>query len=591
MKRNHRLIHFTYAFAALGVLFAGCLAAAPGQQPVYVYLYAKVSDHVNLAMSEDRLRHVLPEVEQYRQAHPEAHVSATVLFSGAVSKALQDRNNQTHVLDFVKDYIRRGVIEPGYDGTDEPTYDVRPLLKVSVQQPPQERWTTRQTVADQFLTQARDPLTGAPLSGSGGLKEMQEVFGPARDIRGLELAVEDYRPPTRPNIPIGTAPPLDSVKPRFGVFREVGGDTETLQMLAKYNTNAIMFGLSSANPAQFPGYGETIKHFGELMAPAPDTAPEVYWQDYALRLSEAAPPVRPVKAVDGVEGLKGMLDKANRSTLQVVQVELGSIANYLQPDFAKTAFNAPVQYAYAHPQAPQLPADALRPAADVNAGWSREDALLKWLTEDFFRNNSGSQFQSSTGLSKMAVASTGFSVSTDGLRAAVGDALQKLGNDNHLFDYFRVDGHYLSLAELFQVLTDELAGFHQTGKLPQSVKVAKVYGPFRLVTGHGPNVGEVTAGDLETLCASIDGPLHDETSTGVPKNSVPPLLKLNGLDVNPAQLIRLMAQALANPAPETKLPVRMVYMFTEMGGDLPKTRLLYDVGFVWTLKPAPLTTN
>lgn len=191
----------------------------------------------------------------------------------------------------------------------------------------------------------------------------------------------------------------------------------------------------------------------------------------------------------------------------------------------------------------------------------------------------------------MAKVGTGFSVSTDGLRAAVADALQKLGNDNHLLDYFRVDGHYLSLAEMFQVLTDELAEFHQTGKLPQSVKVARVYGPFRLVTGHGPNVGEVTAGDVETLCAEIDGPLHDETSTGVPKNSVPPMLKLNGMDLNPAQMVRLMAQALATPAPDTKLPVRMVYTLSEAGGNIPKTRLVFDVGFVWTIKPAPLAIN
>ena len=145
-------------------------------------------------MTEDRLRHILPEVERYRQSHPEAHISATILFSGAVSKSLQDRNGQTHIVDFVKDYIRRGVIEVGYDGTDEPTYDVRPMLKLSLLQSPQERWKQRQTVADEFLAEARDPLTGAPASGTGGLKEMQEVFGKAAYIKGLELALETYRP-------------------------------------------------------------------------------------------------------------------------------------------------------------------------------------------------------------------------------------------------------------------------------------------------------------------------------------------------------------------------------------------------------------
>ena len=87
------------------------------------------TDQVNIAMSEDRLRHILPLVERYRQMHPEGRLSATVLFTGAVSEALEQRNAQTHILDYVKDYIRRGVIEAGYDGADEPTYQQRPTLE------------------------------------------------------------------------------------------------------------------------------------------------------------------------------------------------------------------------------------------------------------------------------------------------------------------------------------------------------------------------------------------------------------------------------------------------------------------------------
>jgi hypothetical protein len=592
---KYTMKHLSYALAAIGLLLGGVLSGAPGQQPVFVYLYAKVTDHVNLAMTEDRLRQILPMVQRYQQSHPEAHASATILFSGAVSKALEQRNGQTHILDFVRDYIRRGVIEAGYDGTDEPTYDVRPTLKLTMREPPEERWKIRQKVADQFLADARNPLTGDPDSGDGGLKEMQEVFGKAADIRGLDLATATYRPaphvrrtPAPPGTPV---PGPDEFGPKTGVFREAGGDTETLQMLAKYNTTAILSGIFAANPAQIPGYNAETTHFGQIMSPVPDTAPEVFWQDNTLRLSEGAPPVRPVKAVDGVEIFKTVLDKANRSTLQVVQVELGALDDYLKPEFARTSPNAPLRYAYAHPQAPELPLDMLRPAAEVRAAWSKEDALLTWLSGEYFGANPGSQFLSNARLSKMAGASTGFRVSTDSLRTEMTAALQKLGNDTHPFDYLHVDGHFLSLAELFQVLTDELAEFHKTGKLPQSVTVAKIYGPFRLVTGHGPNVGDLTAGDLESLCADIDAPLHDDTSSDVPHNSVPPLLKLKDMDLNPAQMLRLMGLALSNPAPEAKIPVRMLYLLGEAGTILPKTRPLYDIGFVWTLKPAPLAIS
>ena len=112
-----------------------------------------------------------------------------------------------------------------------------------------------------------------------------------------------------------------------------------------------------------------------------------------------------------------------------------------------------------------------------------------------------------------------------------------------------MDDHFLSLAELFQVLTDELAEFHKAGKLPQSVKVAKVYGPFRLVTGHGPNDGRSNRRATWRPCARIStAALHDDTSNVVPNNSVPPLMKLNGMDLNPAQMLRLMSLALANPS-------------------------------------------
>jgi hypothetical protein len=581
--------------AAASLLSGGYLDGAPGQQSAFIYLYAKVSDHVNIDMSESRLRHILPALEKYRQAHPDAHATATILFSGAISKALEDRNPQTHIVDYVKDYIRRDIIEAGYDGTDEPTYDVRPTLKFTSAQGPDDRWHYRQAIAERFLTEARDPLTGAPASGSGGLKEMQSVFGTAAYLKGMDLALEAYRPALRYRGPSGTLglppPPGKEVRPRFGIFREVGGDTELLQVMRPLNTTALMFGVPSSNPAQLAGYREAITRFGELMSPAADTPPELYWQDYVLHLSEGAPPVRGVKAVDGVEALKSILDKANRSTVQVIQVELDSVDNYLQPAFAKTAANAPLQYAYDHPQAPGLPTDQRLPAADTRTAWAKEDALLDWLASDFFRNNAGSRFISNQDLSKMAGAATGFSVSIPHLQTEVSTALQKYEHDTHIFDYLRVDDHYLSLAELFQVMTDALAQYRQTGKLPDSVKAAKVYGPYRLVTGHGPNEGEITAGELEQLCADIAPGLHDDTSTGVPKNSIRPLFKLNGMDINPAQMIRLMGLALANPAPETRLPVHMTYMLAEAGALVPKSRPAFDIGFVWTLKPALLAIN
>jgi hypothetical protein len=575
--------------AVLGMLCAGHARAAATDQPVFIYFYARIGDHVNLDMSEDRLRHIIPLTQKYREMHPEAHISTTILFSGAVSRALQQRNASTHILDFVKDYVRRGIIEVGYDGTDEPTYTHRPTLVFTDNQSPEECWRLRQTVATQSLTEARDPLTGAPAVGNGGLKEMQAVFGPATCLKGLDLALKEDRAHgryyKRGDLP---GPIPGGVAPIPGVYTEVGGDTETLQAMRPYNTKAIVFGVPAVNPAQLPGYSESVSHFGEMMSPIPETAPEIYWQDDVLRISERSRHVLPMKAFTGVESLKTLLSNVDRDKLHVIQVELGAPEAYLQPAFVKTAPNAALKYAYDHPQDPKLPADDLLAPAAMTAAWAKEDELLGWVSGNFFPANSGSRAVDAADLKKMAGASTGFTVSTASLQAQLVELMNKWHHDTFTPSYLKVDDHYLSLADWFQVMTDELAEFHRAGKLPQSVKVVKVRGPLYMTTGHGPNVGDVTVADLAALCANIAGPLHDDSSSEIPKNAIPSVLTINGTRVNSAQALRLMAQALADPAPEKVLPIKMTYTLDELGGALPKSRPLGYVGFVWTLKPAPL---
>src|ERR1017187_9050282 len=99
------------ALTLLGLVSGVRLAGADTRQPVYIYLYARVTDHVNIAMSEDRLRHILPLVERYRKMRPEAHVSATVLFSGAVSAGLQELNAKLNFWVFLKNYTHGGVMK------------------------------------------------------------------------------------------------------------------------------------------------------------------------------------------------------------------------------------------------------------------------------------------------------------------------------------------------------------------------------------------------------------------------------------------------------------------------------------------------
>ena len=573
------------ATIAAAWLLGGCVrgAQAADAQPVYIYLHARITDHVNPDMSEDRLRRLLPMIERYRQAHPEAHVSADVLFSGAVSKAFEERNSRTHIVDFVKDYIRRGVIEAGYDGADEPTYQRRPAADLKEEMNAEDRWRARLEVAEETLTGAVDPLTGAPVAGDGGLKAMQEVFGKASAIAGLTVftkgATESGRALTR----------ADSsslaTRPTSGLAPEIGGSPELMYRLRHLNTTAIMFGVPDTNPAHLAGFRDASLNFGRIMAPVPDSTPELYFHDGVLHVSEANGAVRLVHGYEGPERIQAVLNGADRSRVQIVHVELGSAQDYLQPEFVK-AEGSPLKYAYTHPQNPRLPVDAMAPAAAVAANWAREDALLKWLVEDFYPHNPGSRGVSSADLRRIAPAASGFSVSISDLQAGAADLLSQWGNNTFPPSYFKAGGHYLSLADAFQMLTDALAEWSRTGQLPGSVQVTGVYGPLEVLTGHGPNIGEVSVGSVARVCAGLAPAFHDESDGDTPRNVIPIWVAVDGINLIPSQFLKLMAAAVASPSEQAKLQIRMAYMLGEAEGVYPKGRPLGEVGYAWTIKPA-----
>jgi hypothetical protein len=476
-----------------------------------------------------------------------------------------------------------GVIEIGYDGTDEPTYDHRPMIDESIEQKPfQERWLERAGEDEKFLTEARDPLTGDPRPGvAGGLKEMQEVFGPAACISGASVGEKTKTPLYNAEHPERTLP--------YPTKAELG-DWEVVPVLRRYNAEAILLGLSAANRDYLPGYGMSVAEVGRILSPEPDTAPELFWADDVLRFSEAGGGgSRLVFLNGGLDVIKNATTKLDRSRIHIFHVELDNENDYLSSDFTKgKMFTPALAYAYAHPDKPQVPGDARLSPADVDATQAREEAALKWLITEYAPTSAGNRVVSNSDLRRMTPASFGFTIPTDDLRAALKKTLADLGNATYLSPYFQVGSRYLSLAETFQVMTDALAEMSRNGKLPETVRVDRIYGPLGMPMGHGPNIGDVKVASITNICADLDAGLHDDTGFPMPKNTIPPLFTVDGIRMNAAQFLRLMAQALQDPSPETTLHVRMTYMLTGAAQVFPKARNLEDVGATWTFKPAPL---
>jgi len=571
--------------------------AAPtdgASQPVYIYLYSRFTDQVNLELEEARMHRLLPMLEKYRQDHPEAHVCATIMFSGAMSKALAEREAKTGTVKYVQDFARRGVIEIGYDGSDEPTYQKRPVVDISDVNIPENRWLARQAMAKKLLSEGRDPLTGAPQPDApGGLKETQAVFGQVAAVNATLYVPSAFGPKgtaVTKAVNLESSTGASGGSPALTPVPEVGDDREVATQVRQYNAQAIMFGLPDANPARLPGFWASEAGFGRLVSPAPDTSPELYWQDGMLRSTEGSDSVvRVVHASEGVDDIKKVLGGVARSRIRIVHLEFGSEEDYVQPWWTRQGHTA-LRHAYDHPENPQLPTEARRNAMGVDAAFAKEDAAMNWLLTDFFPANPGSRFVSNSDLKQMTPPSTGFSVSIEGLRAALADLLQKWGNDTFPPSFLFADGHYLSLADLFQVMTDALAEFHRTGKLPSSVEAIQVFGPLRTLMGHGPNAGEVTVADIAAACAPIAPRLHDQSEGPVPKNFIPSGITVGGININAAQFLRLMAAALATPSPEAKFRIKMTYLFPGTAELVPKTRPMLDMGGTWTIKPAPLAT-
>jgi hypothetical protein len=366
---------------------------------------------------------------------------------------------------------------------------------------------------------------------------------------------------------------------------EVGVDAETVHELGRYNTGAIMFGVLDRNPIHLSVYRQWYTGFSKDMSPAPDTPPELYWQENVLRSSESSGlDNRLFRASGGAEAFQKVAEKLDRSKIRIIHAELANPRNYLAESFKQT----PLAFAYDHPDQPALPPEARLAAAGVDAAYAKEEAFLKLLTDDYFPANPGDRFVSSADLKHMAGPSTGYSVPMDTLRSELAGVVKTWGSGTTPPKYLRVDGHYLSLADLFQVMTDALAELNRTDKLPQSVRVTAVYGPAETSTDQGPGQGEVTVGSVARVCAGLTARLHDTAWSPNPKNSIPFHVAVDGIDLNAAQFLRLMAEALVNPSPDAKLQVKATEMFWGRNATFYRARSLRDEGATWTYKPAVL---
>ncbi len=375
-----------------------------------------------------------------------------------------------HVVDKIKEASKQGLIDIGYTGEDEPSYLYRPKPDLLGADTPEKRWIAQAEAAERFLTDFKDPVTGRPVSGlSGGLKHMQEVFGQASFVRG--------------------------------VSEPVGGDSAVTHQVRKLNPNAMMLGVPPSDIRRgIEGYGASADAFARAMSPSPDTSPEVFWEDDALRLSNLSlTDNKPHSTDDPIDSLKKAFASLDRTKVRVIALEFGSYKRYLAKRPDGSVIWDPMEWLYYHPDSPQFPG-TMKPLLgerDVELGYKNEEAVMNWLLQEYLPANPGSRFLSIRDLVKIAGPELPSEVTWDQIRTLASDFEARFKPyPTRLVDYLHAGDRYFSDAEAFALMAESLAAAEKSGSPAPSIKPLPVYGPISVPNDMGPVKGTVTAREV-----------------------------------------------------------------------------------------------
>jgi hypothetical protein len=547
-----------------GILIAATLLAqgpAPNQ-PVYVLLYSRYFDHFHDRINAERIRRLVPLVEQYRSSYPQSDMSVLVEFSGSMTDVFTEHEAEG-LATGVKEAARKGLIELGYTGEEEPSYLYRPRPDVQENDPPEKRWVEQESAAERFLTAYKDPATGRPTNPdkSGGLRRVQEVFGPAAYIRGVSGLIV--------------------------------GDSPVSHAVRKLNSTAMMRGVPANDPRRgISGYTASVEDYSQSISPEPSTSPEVFWQDNFLRLSDlSTPDNQPHSTDDMPEAIQKAFNAMSRSKVRVVALEIDSYKRYFAKRADGTVIWDPMEWGYYHPDDTEMPTTlhAIVKAPELRDRYEREDAILKWLLTDFFPNHPGSRFVSVRDLQQMAGPVLPPTVSAAEIREIAGNIDSNFkAMPQKPSDFIKAGGKYFTDAEAFQILAEALVQAVKTGSLPAAVKPVPMNGLIAISQEQGPFKGTVTVGEITDAVAQILPALHNSQWKPLPDNILQPMMQVGSQKLNASQVLHLMSWAIVDPRPERVLTLSPLDLMTDLAWRYPKNTPASDQGVGWTLKPAIL---
>ncbi|MBI5394144.1 MAG: hypothetical protein HZA91_02480 [Verrucomicrobia bacterium] len=541
-------------------------AAKP--MPVYVYLFAHYEDHINLDLSEWRIKEVVRILSDAHRAHPD-RVAAVGEFYGADSEIFQQRNRESGIMDLVRRCVGEGWYDVGYHGAHEPIYVTTQRATRNLAG---KSWKEIYAASRAFYTAHRDLKTGEQdASRKGGVALMQEVFGPVTVLSGA------------------------------------AGPTDPPGLLALNDLTGchVLFGFTDHGPAMFnKDYIPAVLEIRKLVSPTPETSPDVFWFMGCL-VTSSHPVTRDVGVISSVmppDQVTAKFQRLDRTRVAVPHMMYGAKFIYARA--------SPTEYAYGGDRNPapfrvtresrgddfRLPAELLVPEAERKQKIENFRQNLDWLLTKYFPANSGSRCVGNRLLVDLTLPYAGDTITLADLDRAA-EALLRDWTERPP-NFVSTGTRYLTLAQTFKLLATALKSHDEHGTWPAQCQTDMTYGPI----GTWPEVmqGTEAAVDARAIITAasqiVFGPERQRGDAQPPANRVPLSVTITGKTMHAAQFLRLMAetyQALRAGRPSGTLRVRPSNILPPLSPLWKRAHRVYEdtpAAYsylqLWTVKPA-----
>ena len=421
--------------------------------PSYVFLFTHTEDPFNHELSEERYWRLGEVVEGVAASHPDAELVWTIEFQGSDAETVTQRNPETGLVDRLLELRDEGLVQFGYHAYHDPTYLNRPQNELR----PNSGFDEVHDAMWTWITCRKDVTRGGCLEErGGGLEAILEPFGQVTIVTGL------------------------GVGPGFQVERSAGA----LAVRELLPDRMLAFGFPDhGGLALDRTYAAARDALLELLTPTHETSSSTFWMDNSVRINDNAPleDVNLSKMYDGPDALDAALESLDGTRSFVLNEGIADKFLYTLET------TSPTKWGYAHPDAPELPAEYLQPVQERELRYRTTAETLERLAGRVEGSDGALRFVDAEDVVDLFTSEDYWDVDDEELDQMAAWLLNEWEGAPPVWTYDGED--FYSLADTFALLAARAGGKSVDGI------VSRIYGPWT-VTQPATTATSVAADDL-----------------------------------------------------------------------------------------------